>query len=67
MILTPHSHPRRRIYYQSNQMTIFQSSKGREERKEKNNNNDCVQNWSPTSVRKDEQSSRNKKLGPSTR
>jgi hypothetical protein len=40
---------------------------GREERKEKNNNNDCVQNWSPTSVRKDEQSSRNKKLGSPTR
>jgi hypothetical protein len=66
MILTPHSHPRRRIYYQANQMAVFQSSKGREEQKEKNNN-DCVQNWSPTSVRKDEQSSRNKKLGPPTR
>jgi hypothetical protein len=51
-------------------MTIFQSSnlpRGREEKKEKNNNDDCVQNWSPTSVRKDEQSSRNKKLGPPTR
>ncbi len=41
--------------------------RGREERKEKNNYNDCVQNWSPTSVRKDEQSSRNKKLGSPTR
>jgi hypothetical protein len=34
MILTPHSHPRRRIYYQSKKMTIFQGE-GKKEKKRK--------------------------------
>jgi hypothetical protein len=46
MILTPHSHPRRRIYYQSKQMKIFQGGGKKENKKQQQQQQQhCIQNW----------------------
>jgi hypothetical protein len=45
MILTPHSHPRRRIYYQSKKMKIFQGGGKKEKKKQQQQQQHCIQNW----------------------